>query len=57
MQAEVANRPLYVLHELQHTSASIFAQPSLGGHLQQSKFPNAKVIVGVCSKQCEISHK
>ena len=30
-QADVANRPLYVLHELQHTSASIFAQPTLGG--------------------------
>ncbi|CAE7659731.1 unnamed protein product [Symbiodinium sp. CCMP2456] len=31
VEADVANRPLYVLHELQHTSASIFAQPTLGG--------------------------
>lgn len=31
VEADVANRPLYVLHELQHTSASIFAQPALGG--------------------------
>lgn len=31
IQADVANRPLYVLHELQHTSAQIFAQPTLGG--------------------------
>ncbi|CAE7414239.1 unnamed protein product, partial [Symbiodinium natans] len=31
IEADVANRPLYVLHELQHTSASIFSQPTLGG--------------------------
>ncbi|CAK9044125.1 unnamed protein product [Durusdinium trenchii] len=31
VEADVANRPLYVLHELQHTSAQIFAQPTLGG--------------------------
>jgi len=31
VEAEVGNRPLYVLHELQHTSASIFSHPTLGG--------------------------
>ena len=35
VQADVANRPLYVLHELQHTSASIFAQPALGGRFDE----------------------
>eukprot|EP00931_Biecheleriopsis_adriatica_P075210 TRINITY_DN49130_c0_g1_i1.p1 TRINITY_DN49130_c0_g1~~TRINITY_DN49130_c0_g1_i1.p1 ORF type:complete len:484 (-),score=68.45 TRINITY_DN49130_c0_g1_i1:46-1470(-) len=29
--SDVANRPLYVLHELQHVNASVFAHPSLGG--------------------------
>eukprot|EP00930_Biecheleria_cincta_P054873 TRINITY_DN41263_c0_g1_i1.p1 TRINITY_DN41263_c0_g1~~TRINITY_DN41263_c0_g1_i1.p1 ORF type:complete len:490 (+),score=67.66 TRINITY_DN41263_c0_g1_i1:213-1472(+) len=27
---EIGNRPLYVLHELQHVNASVFAAPSLG---------------------------
>ena len=31
VEADVANRPLYLLHELQYTSAAIFANPELGG--------------------------